>query len=233
MFCGKCGVQNPEEAAFCQECGAPLRTPQPLAPQEPAQFSPVPPAPAYAPAAPAPDAHSQKFKKIGVAVVAGGAVVIILLVLLLTGVLGGGSYKDPINQFFKGLQHGNMEALMDSMISDEMVKGFLKESGMSKKEFNSMMQKEVYDEFGSMLGGLDLSDNLKYKIKGAEDLDKDSLEDVQDDYEELGVRVKAAKEVEVKVSIELFGQKEEDEVTFQVVQIGNRWYINPDEIDGF
>ncbi len=46
MFCTKCGTKLPDGTAFCCECGAPLRQPQPAAPQQPA---PQPAAPANAP----------------------------------------------------------------------------------------------------------------------------------------------------------------------------------------
>ncbi len=32
MFCGKCGAENPEDAAFCGKCGADLASPAPSEP---------------------------------------------------------------------------------------------------------------------------------------------------------------------------------------------------------
>lgn len=72
MFCPTCGIENPDSARFCKNCGSqfaaaappppPAHTPPPAPPPPPVQAAPPPP-PAYtpppAPPAPPPPAYSQ------------------------------------------------------------------------------------------------------------------------------------------------------------------------------
>lgn len=48
MFCSKCGTQNPDNAAVCQTCGAPMAAaPQQAAPQQPVYQQAAPQQPVY------------------------------------------------------------------------------------------------------------------------------------------------------------------------------------------
>lgn len=257
MFCGKCGVQNQDGAAFCKACGAPLNAQQTPAAQPPVsqqtQQVYVPQqnngtmpqqTPSFQPAyggaqVAAPAADHGKFRKIGIGVVAG--VVVVAVVLVLVFMLGnGGGYKAPINKFFHGIQHGDVGEMIDSFATDKMMKVIKKETGMSRRELESQFESQMLSGLGSILGdsGLsgkgkwDLSDYLKYKIGDAEDLDKDELEYVQDEYEDFDEKVTAAKKVEVTASITIMGITQEQEMELQVVQIGGKWYVNPEAISG-
>lgn len=256
MFCGKCGVENQDGATFCKACGAPLNAQQPTAAQPPvsqqAQQVYVPQrnndtmsqrTPAFQPAGggaqiAAPADHG-KFRQIGIGVVACVAVAVVVLVLIF--VLGnGGGYKAPINKFFHGMQHGDVGEMIDSFATDKMLKAIKKETGMNRKELESKFESQMLSGLSSVLGDSslsgkkkwDLSDYLKYKIGDAEDLDKDDLEDLQDDYEEFDEKVTAAKTVEVTATITMLGITQEQEMELQVVKIGGKWYVNPDGISG-
>ena len=68
--------------------------------------------------------------------------------------------------------------------------------------------------------------DVNVKATGEDDYDRDELDDVKDDYADYDVKVKSAKTVEVKVSMEFLGQKQTEELDVPVVKIGGDWYVD-------
>ena len=104
MFCGACGAKNPDGAAFCQSCGAPLREMQAEAvPQGGSAADSI--------------QSSQRNKMIGIAAVAAAAIVVVFLAVNL---LGGRGYESTVTKFLDATLDGDAETII-SLLPDKMV----------------------------------------------------------------------------------------------------------------
>ena len=101
MFCGKCGTQNPDTAAFCKKCGTRLNSQaKPTAKTTPR----VPVKTQSQSKRPVPQNKRRQNKNTKkIAVVAIAAVVLILAFVL----FGGRSYKSTVKQYFNASFDGN------------------------------------------------------------------------------------------------------------------------------
>ena len=54
---------------------------------------------------------------------------------------------------------------------------------------------------------------------------------IVEDYEEIGVKVKEAKIVEVELTVKAFGMTESSEMEIGVVKIGGSWYVDVNNFD--
>ncbi len=203
MYCGNCGAQNPDGAAHCGNCGAPLN-----------------PAPAAGG-----NQSAKKNRAIGIAVIA-GAVAVVAAVVLLVVLLGGGgssSAKSAAVDFVETMFDGKISKLVD-MVPDELLKGLAKERDISKSEARDMLAGGL-EELESYTGILKLA-KLKVGHAEVEDMDRDDLDRLKDDYAEYDVKVKDGKTVEVEVSMEFMDEKETETIDVPVVKIGGSWYVD-------
>lgn len=244
MFCTKCGAQNASGARFCGKCGAPLGSadngygaPQQSAagnaygaPRQSAAagnaygapYQPAAPA-GYAgnprPARPAAPAGSGKGKLIAIAVAA--LVVLGLLGCWIFGVFGGGSYEDVVDDFIEAIFDGDAKGVVDCL-PDQVMDYLAEEEGVSKRELTEELQDGLDEIFEYMPSGLKVS----HKIVYTEDVYGEDLRDLKEEYEEIGIRVTAAKCVEVEMIASYMGMSESTEVELYVVEIGGSWYID-------
>lgn len=206
MFCGKCGAQNLDEAAFCSECGAPLNV-TPSAENDAGSVLTKQPA-------------NKNYTKIGIVAVAAGVLVLILLIM---GIFGGRGYKSTVNKFVDSTFSADGKKMV-SLVPKKVVKYVCEESDMTKKEFIE----ELTDGLEDSLDYIKQSTNAnpkKYtkKIIDTENISGSSLKDIKETYkDEFDIKVKAAKKVTVKVTIG--GSSDSNDIT--VIKIGRSWYID-------
>ena len=234
MFCTKCGTQNASGSRFCGKCGSPLGAadnvygaPQQSAAAGNAYGSPYQSAAAgYGgtprPARPAAPARSGGSRKgVLIAGIAAALVVVALLGCWIFGVFGGGGYEDVVDDFIEAIFDGDAKGVVDCL-PDKVMDYIAEEEGATKRELTEELQEELDYIFDYMPSGLKIS----HKIVYTEDIYGDDLRYLKEDYEELGVRVTAAKYVEVELTASAMGMSESTEVELYVVEVGGSWYID-------
>lgn len=214
MFCGACGAKNPDGAAFCQSCGAPLREMQAEAvPQGGSAADSI--------------QSSQRNKMIGIAVVAAAAIVVVFLAFNL---LGGRGYESTVTKFLDASLDGDAETII-SLLPDEMVDQALEELGYHPSDRDEAVE-ELNAALQSAAGSLKeaLGDNLKvsYNVVSAEDLSASELLELRQSYSVYDIDVDGAKEVDVEMTVtatalDLSGTYT---LTVPVVQVGRSWYLD-------
>ena len=213
MFCGACGAKNPDGAAFCQSCGAPLREMQAEAvPQGGSAADSI--------------QSSQRNKMIGIAAVAVAAIVVFLAFNL----LGGRGYESTVTKFLDASLDGDAETII-SLLPDEMVDQALEELGYHPSDRDEAVE-ELNAALQSAAGSLKeaLGDNLKvsYNVVSAEDLSASELLELRQSYSVYDIDVDGAKEVDVEMTVtatalDLSGTYT---LTVPVVQVGRSWYLD-------
>lgn len=214
MFCGACGAKNPDGAAFCQSCGAPLREMQAEAvPQGGSAADSI--------------QSSQCNKMIGIAAVAVAAIVVVFLAFNL---LGGRGYESTVTKFLDASLDGDAETII-SLLPDEMVDQALEELGYHPSDRDEAVE-ELNAALQSAAGSLKeaLGDNLKvsYNVVSAEDLSASKLLELRQSYSVYDIDVDGAKEVDVEMTVtatalDLSGTYT---LTVPVVQVGRSWYLD-------
>lgn len=214
MFCGACGAKNPDGAAFCQSCGAPLREMQAEAvPQGGSAADSI--------------QSSQRNKMIGIAAVAVAAIVVVFLAFNL---LGGRGYESTVTKFLDASLDGDAETII-SLLPDEMVDQALEELGYHPSDRDEAVE-ELDAALQSAAGSLKeaLGDNLKvsYNVVSAEDLSASKLLELRQSYSVYDIDVDGAKEVDVEMTVtatalDLSGTYT---LTVPVVQVGRSWYLD-------
>lgn len=214
MFCGACGAKNPDGAAFCQSCGAPLREMQAEAvPQGGSAADSI--------------QSSQRNKMIGIAAVAAAAIVVVFLAFNL---LGGRGYESTVTKFLDASLDGDAETII-SLLPDEMVDQALEELGYHPSDRDEAVE-ELNAALQSASGSLKeaLGDNLKvsYNVVSAEDLSASKLLELRQSYSVYDIDVDGAKEVDVEMTVtatalDLSGTYT---LTVPVVQVGRSWYLD-------
>lgn len=214
MFCGACGAKNPDGAAFCQSCGAPLREMQAEAvPQGGSAADSI--------------QSSQRNKMIGIAAVAAAAIVVVFLAFNL---LGGRGYEPTVTKFLDASLDGDAETII-SLLPDEMVDQALEELGYHPSDRDEAVE-ELNAALQSAAGSLKeaLGDNLKvsYNVVSAEDLSASKLLELRQSYSVYDIDVDGAKEVDVEMTVtatalDLSGTYT---LTVPVVQVGRSWYLD-------
>ena len=214
MFCGACGAKNPDGAAFCQACGAPLREMQAEAvPQGGSAADSI--------------QSSQRNKMIGIAAVAAAAIVVVFLAVNL---LGGRGYESTVTKFLDATLDGDAETII-SLLPDKMVDQALEELGYHPSDRDQAVE-ELDAALQSAAGSLKeaLGDNLKvsYNVVSAEDLSASKLLELRQSYSVYDIDVDGAKEVDVEMTVtatalDLSGTYT---LTVPVVQVGRSWYLD-------
>ena len=214
MFSGACGAKNPDGAAFCQSCGAPLREMQAEAvPQGGSAADSI--------------QSSQRNKMIGIAAVAAAAIVVVFLAFNL---LGGRGYESTVTKFLDASLDGDAETII-SLLPDEMVDQALEELGYHPSDRDEAVE-ELNAALQSAAGSLKeaLGDNLKvsYNVVSAEDLSASKLLELRQSYSVYDIDVDGAKEVDVEMTVtatalDLSGTYT---LTVPVVQVGRSWYLD-------
>ena len=214
MFCGACGAKNPDGAAFCQSCGAPLREMQAEAvPQGGSAADSI--------------QSSQRNKMIGIAAVAAAAIVVVFLAFNL---LGGRGYESTVTKFLDATLDGDAETII-SLLPDKMVDQALEELGYHPSDRDQAVEEldaALQSAAGSLKDALGANLKVSYNVVSAEDLSASKLLELRQSYSVYDIDVDGAKEVDVEMTVtatalDLSGTYT---LTVPVVQVGRSWYLD-------
>lgn len=201
-FCEFCGAPMEDNVNFCGSCGK-QQTEEAVVTTEPAK-------------------KSVKLDPKNIKVI--GAAVVVVLVLFF--IFGGRGPEKTVKQYMKATLKGNAKKIVKLMPKD-MVDEALEQADMSKKEFIEELD-EMLDEAVEYMEDYKVS----YEIDDVDDIKGEELSELKDELKEMGVakkKVKAAKEVEVEMSIREKGASKDEamsnSMTVTVIKIGRNWYL--------
>ena len=199
---------------FCQACGAPLQTPQ-------ANAASARTTTATASAT----GTNQRNRIIGIAAVVVAAAIVVFLV---SSLFGGRSYKSTVTQFLDASFDGDARAIFE-LLPDDLIDYMTDEMGYDREQITDELD-SLSSQLQWMLSSLSsyLGDDwdLSYQVVGAEDLSGSDLRDIQDTYDSYDVDVKAAKNVEVELSIQAGNLDETQTIQVPVIKVGRSWYLD-------
>lgn len=202
MFCGKCGAKNPDEAVVCVECGAPLgAAPKSAAPVAPARVS-----------------RNHRLVGIGAA-----AAAVVVVAILLISIFGGRGYKATVKKYFDSSMTADAKGII-SVIPKKVVNKALEDYDSRSEAIEKLgdtLQRTLDRAYGD--------GKLEYTITfiDTEDITGDELRELKKDYaEDYDLKIKAAKEVDIKIKVTLDGNEGSQTITVPLVKVGGSWYID-------
>ena len=123
---------------------------------------------------------------------------------------------------------GDIKALVD-LLPPDLMDYIMEQEGISRSEYETEI-----DKAGTMLKNEIKSLSTEYgddwkasqKILSETDVTGTDLEDLQDDYSELNVKVIAAKKINVEITISGSEGQDSNTIDLYVVKVGNSWYLD-------
>ena len=153
------------------------------------------------------------------------AVWVIVAVVLLVYTLGGRSYKKTIDTFVTSQFAVDAQSIVE-LLPEKVVDKALEETGYSKTELvdeaNDSLKKQV-DSLDQSLGD---DWKLSYKMTNVEDVTDDDLDDLKSNYEDINVKVSAAKTVEVEFTLKGDETEVSNSLEISVIKVDRSWYLD-------
>ena len=152
-------------------------------------------------------------------------VCVIVAVVLLVYTLGGRSYKKTIDTFVTSQFAVDAQSIVE-LLPEKVVDKALEETGYSKTELvdeaNDSLKKQV-DSLDQSLGD---DWKLSYKMTNVEDVTDDDLDDLKSNYEDINVKVSAAKTVEVEFTLKGDETEVSNSLEISVIKVDRSWYLD-------
>ena len=206
MYCNKCGAQNPDNAGFCEKCGAPLEN-------QPARQTVT--------------AARTAEKNTQVGMIAVGAAALVIVILLIS-LFSGRGYKATVKKLLDASLNFNGSAYT-AVIPKNVLETVADSADMSVKEYKKAMN-------DMLEGGKELVEDLtgitkfSYSVKfvDVEKIKGDELEEIQELYEDYyDTKVKAARTVTVDITIKADGEKHTvRDFEIPLIKVGGSWYVD-------
>ena len=153
------------------------------------------------------------------------ALCVIVAVVLLVYTLGGRSYKKTIDTFVTSQFAVDAQSIVE-LLPEKVLDKELEETGYSKTELveetNDSLKKQV-DYIDQYLGD---DWKLSYKMTNVEDVTGDDLNDLKSNYEDINVKVSAAKTVEVEFTLKGDETEISNTLEVSVIKVDRSWYLD-------
>lgn len=153
------------------------------------------------------------------------ALCVIVAVVLLVYTLGGRSYKKTIDTFVTSQFAVDAQSIVE-LLPEKVLDKELEETGYSKTELveetNDSLKKQV-DYIDQYLGDVW---KLSYKMTNVEDVTGDDLNDLKSNYEDINVKVSAAKTVEVEFTLKGDETEISNSLEVSVIKVDRSWYLD-------
>lgn len=153
------------------------------------------------------------------------ALCVIVAVVLLVYTLGGRSYKKTIDTFVTSQFAVDAQSIVE-LLPEKVLDKELEETGYSKTELleetNDSLKKQV-DYINQYLGD---DWKLSYKMTNVEDVTGDDLDDLKSNYEDINVKVSAAKTVEVEFTLKGDETEISNSLEVYVIKVDRSWYLD-------
>lgn len=228
MFCGKCGTQNPDNAAFCKKCGTQLNVQKKVSAPTTTQTS-VRVRPQPQQRRPAQKENRRQDKKVGMTAV---TVVVVMVLIAAFALFGGRSYKSTIKQYVNA-QFDVDAAAIFRLIPDDMVDYMLEDDGYDRDDLDDLIE-DANDSIQRQINSIEryLGEDWKftYKIASIESVKGDDLKDLKKDYKKMGVNVSAAKVAEVELTVKVGETESSNSMEIPLIKVGRSWYLDVDSM---
>lgn len=229
MFCGKCGTQNPDNAAFCKKCGTQLNVQKKVSASTTAQ-TPVRVRPQPQQRRPAQKKNRRQDKKVGMIAVAFIAVIVLIVAFAL---FGGRSYKTTVKQFITATYDVDAEKLI-KVLPDAVIDRVMKDEDY--EDYDEMID-DLNDTFESQMRSIKryIGDDwsMSYKIIKVEKVSGKDLDELKKDYKkDFKIKVSAAKVAEVEITIKAGETENSSSLDIPLVKVGRSWYIDAPSLGG-
>lgn len=148
------------------------------------------------------------------AIIGGIAAAVVVILAIIISIVSGG-WKKPIDNYFKGMEKGNLKTYTKAFPDFYNDKIDLDQDDMDK------MHDSLEDEYGEKI-------KISYKVTKKEDIKKDDLKKVQEYIEKVydeDVKVSAGKEVKVKATIKGKDDEDTDTQKMYVYKINGKWKL--------
>ena len=153
------------------------------------------------------------------------ALCVIVAVVLLVYTLGGRSYKKTIDTFVTSQFAVDAQSIVE-LLPEKVLDKELEETGYSKTELveetNDSLKKQV-DYIDQYLGD---DWKLSYKMTNVEEVTGDDLNDLNSNYEDINVKVSAAKTVEVEFTLKGDETEISNSLEVSVIKVDRSWYLD-------
>ena len=153
------------------------------------------------------------------------ALCVIVAVVFLVYTLGGRSYKKTIDTFVTSQFAVDAQSIVE-LLPEKVLDKELEETGYSKTELveetNDSLKKQV-DYIDQYLGD---DWKLSYKMTNVEDVTDDDLDDLKSNYEDINVKVSAAKTVEVEFTLKGDETEVSNSLEISVIKVDRSWYLD-------
>lgn len=209
MYCGNCGKPNPDNAVFCQACGAKLT-------------------PSVVPVNPQP--HVVSGGSVGAAKPIGRIVLIVLAVIMIcviggviwlgVSLFGGRGPSETAEQFWSDFyDDGDAEDILSLFPPDSYEEEEYEEAVGQLEDMLTYVRNMIQFQLG---------DDWKLSCKAIEEekVDTEEKEKIIDAYDELGIDVSDARDVEVEITFWSKDREESSEITTPVIKVGKSWYLD-------
>ena len=223
MFCGKCGTQNPDNAAFCKKCGTQLNAQKKVSAPTTAQ-TPVRVRPQPQQRRPTQKRNCRQDKKIGMIAV---TVVVVIVLIAAFALFGGRSYKATVKQSITATYDVDAEKFME-LLPDAVIDRIMKDEDY--EDYDEMID-DVNDTFERQIQSIEryIGDDwsMSYKIIKVEKVSGKDLDELKKDYKkDYKIRVSAAKVAEVEITIKAGETENSSSLDIPLVKVGRSWYID-------
>ena len=237
-FCGNCGTQLQDNAAFCPGCGTaitpqapkeePIKPPATPIPQQPIEktqvFTPPQPAPVGASVKPQKAKKPANKKSIIIGIIAGlvAAVISFLVVSFLLG--GSGGAKGTAKKVLTAVLNEEGDTLAD-MTSTAYYE--FEYSDYDEEDLAEAYEDDIDDLMDYFSGEVGYSFNLSFEIGDCVEVGQEELKErVGDDYDKLlNYDIDSLATVNAKLIAEANGDTAESDVTIGLLKEGGSWKL--------
>src|SRR5699024_619978 len=122
----------------------------------------------------------------------------------------------------------NAEAIIDLM-PQKMMEYALEQEGYDPDDFNYLideLNEELQDQLDSLDSYLGEGWKITYKILDDEDVKGADLDNIKNAYEDAGVKVSAAKSVEVELTVTSDETESSNSLDVSLIKVGRSWYLD-------
>lgn len=224
MFCGKCGENVDDNTKFCPKCGN-LISGNDRATQV------KPEAQKYKDLV----NGNNKNKTVGMIVVA------IIGLVVISGafwLFGGRSYKKTIKEYVNAQFNYSQDSIKKVVkLFPEGMWEQIVEQGMAEGEFESegevieFLEEQLKDAHETLEKYYGKDFKYSYKITEEEDLNKKDIREIEEDWEDMDVKlekeIKEGKEITIKVEVKSADGENavDNELDLQLVKVGRSWCL--------
>lgn len=212
MYCGKCGAKNIDGAMYCARCGEKLSNGKVVL--EESFGTEV--------------SDNDKNRKVGIIVV---AVALLACFVLVFSIFGGRSYKSTVKKYINAQFDGDVKTIV-KLIPKKIMNDTLEETGYKKGELIDEIEEEIQEQIDYLDEYLGDKWKVSYEIVETEDVKGEDFRDLREDYEEMDLKISAAKEVEVEFTLKAHDTEMSDSLYISLVKIGRSWYLDVENMGG-